>query len=129
MKVNVKNVDTECIRSLLGLKPWDEHKAYAQTISQDVRKHLDFDLYRDSFTQLRNRQTGRTTKLCCEAIANVLNGKETTIIVSFECVKQHIEEKIDRYISQLGLIDFDYSKINYEFINTKVLVDNSVNCV
>ena len=70
----------EMIAYRAGLEPFDDFRKRMLKESHPTRLSLyTVNGYRDEF----ERCTGRTTKLCCQAIAETLNGKSIAVVCSY----------------------------------------------
>ena len=88
---------TEAVRIAAGLKPFEEMRN--DTILRTTRPRLSEKAWLGSL----DRQTGRTTKMICEAIANAKNG-ESTCIVTLRPQEELINEKILAILAKSKLV-------------------------
>lgn len=90
----------EEVRIKLGMKTWDEHRldVYLHSLPERV-KTLG---YHNTAKEL-DRQTGRTTKMICEALSAMSRGQSVYFIAFNQDMTKLIYQRATAYAEKLGI--------------------------
>lgn len=113
----------EAVRIAAGLEPFESVKLKGDSLRKGWRRKYS----ERAFLEMVNRQTGRTTKMVCEALAVMANGESACIVVPYENNISLISDKLYAIADMAGIY-IDERYVNIKSVSgtyDHVFIDNS----